>query len=67
MTVTFQPSETQREIQVPIEDDDVLENTENFTGLLSLPTGSEGVALGSATTATATILDDDGKVLYNFI
>ena len=60
-TVTFQPSETQRQVQVVIEDDDILENTEDFTGLLSLPASSDGVALGSATTATATIIDNDGK------
>ncbi len=64
--MTFQPSETQREIQVMIEDDNILEDNENFLGLLTLPDGSEGVALGSASTATATIIDNDGKY-FNII
>ncbi len=63
MLVTFQPSETQREVQVMIENDNVYEDNEDFLGLLTLPGGSEGVALGSASTATATIFNDDGKPL----
>lgn len=60
-TVTLQPAETQQEVRVVIRDDNILEDSEEFTGLLSLPSGSAGVVLGTATTATATILDDDSK------
>ncbi len=60
MTVAFQPSETQHEVQVMIEDDNILETNEDFLGLLSLPDGSEGVALESSM-VTATILDNDGN------
>ena len=64
-TVTFRPSELSQQVQVMIIDDNILENPEEFMGLLSLPVDSEGVALGSANMATATILDDDSKAILN--
>ena len=43
-----------------ITDDNINEEDEQFSGELTLPAGSEGVRLG-ASTAVATIIDDDGK------
>ena len=62
MVVTFEPSETQREVQVAVVDDSIEESDEDFMGVLSLIDGSRGVALGSVATATATILNDDGMI-----
>lgn len=59
--VTFSPSETEQQVQVVLTDDSVFECDEIFQGVLSLVTGSEGVAIGPADTATATIEDDDSE------
>jgi hypothetical protein len=57
-TVTFEPGETVKTIQVPIADDATPEGTgETFSVALSGPTG--GAALGSPRSTTVTIADDD--------
>jgi len=53
-TVTFQPGETSRTIQIPITNDGSYEGSERFNVILSAPSGA---ALAKAT-GTATILDD---------
>ncbi len=55
-TLTFAPGETQQFITVLIEADAIDEDDETFTVTLSNPTGAE---LGTASTATGTIIDDD--------
>ena len=48
---------------VPILPDSILEErTEQFSASLSVPTGEEGVILGTNNVATVQITDDDGKV-----
>ena len=59
--VVFAAGETEQFVEVAIEDDNVLEDSEAFEAVLSLPAGSTGVVLGPASQATATIDDDDGK------
>ena len=58
-TVTFTPAQTELFVDITI-NDSVLEGNEDFQGVLSLPSGSAGISLGSRL-ATATILDDDCK------
>ena len=60
--VVFAAGETEQFVEVAIEDDNVLENSEAFMAVLSLPVGSTGVVLDSTSSqATAIIEDDDGK------
>lgn len=59
--VTFAPMQQQQTVQVNTVADTTYEQEENFFGVLSLPSGSDGVTLGTQDTATVTILDDDGK------
>ena len=59
--VTFAPSENSQIVMVPIREDQRVELDENFVGQLTLPSGSSGVVLGAATTATVTIRDDDSE------
>ena len=58
--VIFTPVQTQQFVDVTINDDSVLEDNETFQGVLSLPSGSNGVSLGD-NMATVTILDNDRK------
>ena len=60
-SVTFAPTETSQIVIVPIGEDQKVELDETFIGQLTLPSGSSGVVLGTATTATVTIRDDDSE------
>ena len=62
--MTFQPTETSLIVMVPILIDNRLEGEEQFTAMLSLPTGQVGVMLG-ADTATVEITDDDCKYFFS--
>jgi glucose/arabinose dehydrogenase len=55
-TLTFAAGQTSRTLSIPIQNDTNVENTENFVLRLSNPTGG---TLGTNTTTTITILDDD--------
>lgn len=60
-TVIFAPSDVELSVNVPITDDALLEGSEQFFGVLSLPNGGPGgVSLGDAQ-ATAIIQDNDGE------
>ena len=56
-TLTFAAGETQKTFTVPITDDTAVEGNETFNVTLSSPTG--GAALGSPTSSTITIVDND--------
>ena len=55
-TIDFAAGETSKSFSIPIVDDSYAEGTESFTITLSTPAGS---SLGSQTTATVTILDNE--------
>ena len=57
-TLRFADGETSKIISIPIVDDVFVEGNENFSVTLSNPTGA-GVSLGSQSTTTITIMDDD--------
>jgi len=57
-TLKFADGETSKIISVPIVNDVFVEGDETFTATLSNPTGT-GVSLGSQSTVTVTIMDDD--------
>ena len=63
MTVMFQPTENSQVVNVPIFNDNVSEDVEQFTVELSLPSvvgqQSGGVLVGN--TASVQIIDDDCK------
>ncbi|XP_075452504.1 sodium/calcium exchanger 1 isoform X3 [Ascaphus truei] len=79
-TVVFKPGETQKEIRVGVIDDDIFEEDENFLVHLSnLRVNSESTevnfefnhvtslaCLGSPSTATVTIFDDDHAGIFTF-
>ena len=57
--VTFAPDETVQFVNVTVVNDDTLESTEMFTAMLTAIPGS--MVMIGASTATATIIDDDSK------
>uniref|UniRef100_A0A8C3CUC5 Sodium/calcium exchanger 1 n=1 Tax=Cairina moschata TaxID=8855 RepID=A0A8C3CUC5_CAIMO len=80
-TVVFKPGETQKEIRVGIIDDDIFEEDENFLvhlsnvrvsteasdeGILEAARVSTLACLGSPSTATVTIFDDDHAGIFTF-
>lgn len=64
ITVTISASDTEAFVEVAITNDQILEGSENFIGMLTLPPGSGGVSLGLDRT-TVSIVDDDGEKYYN--
>ena len=58
-TLTFGPGVTTQQFAVPITDDGTFEGNETFTVALNNPTN--GALLGTTTTATVTISNDDGQ------
>ncbi|NP_001338415.1 sodium/calcium exchanger 1 isoform G precursor [Homo sapiens] len=80
-TVVFKPGDTQKEIRVGIIDDDIFEEDENFLvhlsnvkvsseasedGILEANHVSTLACLGSPSTATVTIFDDDHAGIFTF-
>jgi hypothetical protein len=57
-TLTFTSTQTSQTVNVPTIDDSIVENAETFSMALSSPTG--GSTLGTPSSATATINDNDG-------
>jgi hypothetical protein len=57
--VTFLAGQTQKLIQVPIQDDSIVEGSETFNAALSLASSVGGRSVDVSDTATGTILDDD--------
>ena len=67
-TITFPAGVTIISFDVPINDDDILESNEDFS--INIRSGHrlpDGVTLGSIDKATVTILDNEGKCLYNYV
>jgi hypothetical protein len=62
-TVTFNPGEEQKTIAVPLIDDAHVEPNETFQVVLSNP--SEGTSLGSSSTTTVTVTDNDTAGMPN--
>jgi hypothetical protein len=56
-TLTFKAKETSKTIKINVKDDKLVEGNEQFRVVLSDPKG--GAALGPASTATVTIVDND--------
>ncbi|NCS04896.1 MAG: hypothetical protein GPJ06_24040, partial [Microcystis aeruginosa G13-11] len=57
ITITFNPGEASKTVNIPIIDDNIHEGNETLNLTLSSPTG--GATLGTQTTATLTIVDND--------
>ena len=60
-TVTFAAGDTSASVSVPMNDDDILENVEDF--MVTIMTGPlpDGVTRGNPGSATVNILDNDCK------
>ncbi|PSF35665.1 hypothetical protein C7H19_15600 [Aphanothece hegewaldii CCALA 016] len=64
ITVSFANGETSKTVSIPIVQDSLVEFNETINIQLGTPTG--GATLGTQTTATYTILDDDPSIFSNF-
>ena len=60
LVLTFETTSTSMDVVIPLINDDVMEGEETFTLCLVLLDGAEGVRLGSPSTTTVNITDDDG-------
>ena len=61
-TLTFPAESVTASATVTTREDDTQEGPESFTATLSDPTN--GLTLGTATSATVEIIDDDGKAIF---
>ena len=59
----FQRDQSSLTLRIPLVDDDILENTERFTVILTIAVEDINVALGPGNVTSVTILDDDGERL----
>lgn len=60
--ITFAANEgNQKTVTITITDDDILENPESFSVELTVPSGLQQDGLIASSSATVTILDDDGE------
>ncbi|HBE30210.1 MAG TPA: hypothetical protein DD990_02380, partial [Cyanobacteria bacterium UBA11368] len=64
--VTFNPGQTTQVITIPIVDDNLIEGNETVQLSLTNPTGTSRVTLGSQSTATLTIVDNDNPGTLQF-
>ena len=64
-TVTFGATDTMQFINIPINDDDILESTERFIVELSVPDPASdiGVKEGTPNVTTVIINDNDSKLI----
>ena len=60
-TVTFSAGQTTATFDVPINDDNILEDNENFILTISPSSLPNNVTVSDPDEATVTIVDDDGK------
>ena len=64
--MTFSRNEMQKNVTIPLINDDVQEVEKWFLVVLSLPVEMDGIVLDAAlTTTNITIVDDDRKLLDN--
>ena len=64
--MNFSPNEMQKNVTIPLINNDVQEVEKWFLANLSLPVEMDGVVLDAAlTTTNVTIVDDDCKLLDN--
>ena len=61
-TLTFPAESVTASATVTTREDDTQEGPESFTATLSDPTN--GLSLGTTTSATVDIIDDDGKAIF---
>ena len=68
LELNFPAGERRVEFNVSILDDNVVENTESFQLLLSIPNNltSKGVQVGPNAASTVTIMDNDGELVELF-
>lgn len=60
--LTFLPTEFVKTINITISNDDIIENSETFSVLLTAPTG--GTIDATAGTGVVTLIDDDGSLFF---
>ena len=61
-TVTFPAGVTSASFDIPINNDDILEGSENFTLTINPSSVPTGVTVGNPGQATVTIVDNDRKL-----
>ena len=62
-TVTFTAGDTSASVSVPINDDDILEDDEDFTLTIMSGTLPDGVTRDGAGQTIITLVDDEGEVI----
>ena len=66
--VTFDPTDIEQDVSIPILSDGIVESAEEFFGQLSLVEGERRrVRLGQINSTTITILDSDGGSVANVV
>ena len=66
--VTFDPTDIEQDVSIPILSDGIVESAEEFFGQLSLVEGERRrVRLGQINLTTITILDSDGGSVANVV
>ena len=64
LELTFEPTTASLNVVIPLVNDDVMEAGERFSLSLQLAVAAQNAVIGSLSSASVNITDDDGMLMY---
>ena len=64
LELTFEPTTASLNVVIPLVNDDIMEAEERFSLSLQLAVAAQNAVIGSPSSASVNITDDDGMLMY---